>query len=223
MAGQTAVVIGATGMIGELVVRQLINDADFTKVRLLVRKVVPYRDRKVEVEIVDFKNKEEIRQKLGQGDCIICCVGTTQAKVKGDKAAYRKIDFDIPVDVAKAGLANGFHNFLIVSAIGANAGSGNFYLQLKGETEDALKQLQYPSLHIFQPSVLMGHRKESRPMEKILQAIMPAFSIFLAGKLKKYKPIEGQTVAKAMVNASKLNHHGTQVYSFEQMSKLATS
>lgn len=223
MNGLTAVVIGATGMIGELLVKQLINDPAFSKVRLLVRKQLGYTAQKVEVVITDFSNKSQIRENLGSGDCIFCCVGTTQSNVKGDKSAYRKVDFDIPVDCASAGLSNGFRMFLIVSAIGANAGSGNFYLKLKGETEDALKKLKYPSLHIFQPSLLLGQRKESRPMEKFVQAVMPPLSVIMIGKLKKYKPIEGNTVAKAMINCAKSGNTGNHVYTFEEMTTLAKS
>ncbi|RYG42968.1 MAG: NAD-dependent epimerase/dehydratase family protein, partial [Chitinophagaceae bacterium] len=142
MPAQTAVVIGATGMIGELLVNKLISDPDITRVRLLVRRPILFHESKIEVKLVNFDDPTDLEGNIGSGDSIFCCVGTTQSRVKGDKAAYRKVDFDIPVNVAKSGLKNGFQNFLLVSAVGANSGSGNFYLKLKGETEDALKKLE---------------------------------------------------------------------------------
>ena len=217
MSGQTAVVIGSTGMIGELVVRHLIDDPAFTNIRLLVRRPVDVAHPKVDVMIVDFADLADLEQKLGHGDSIFCCVGTTQSKVKGDKAAYRRVDFDLPVNTARAGLQNGFSKFLLVSAIGADAAAGNYYLKLKGETEDALKKIGYPSLHIFQPSLLMGSRKEFRFTEKIAQAVMPVASVFLAGKLKKYRAIKGDDVAAAMVNAARSDTGGIHVYTYEDI------
>src|SRR6478735_4579833 len=104
MPGQTAVVIGSTGMIGDLVVKQLIDDPAFTRVRLLVRRPILYHESKIEVKLVNFDDPADLEQNFGSGDCIFCCVGTTQSKVKGDKNAYRKVDFDIPVNSAKTGL-----------------------------------------------------------------------------------------------------------------------
>ena len=193
MSGQTAVVIGSTGMIGDLVVKQLIDDPAFTRVRLLVRRPILYHEAKIEVKLVNFDDPADLDKNFGNGDCIFCCVGTTQSKVKGDKNAYRKVDFDIPVNSAKTGMRNGFSKFLLVSAVGANPDSGNFYLKLKGETESALKKLSLPALHIFQPSLLLGERNESRITEKIAQVLMPVFSFMLVGNLKKYKAINANT------------------------------
>ncbi|HTE28269.1 NAD(P)H-binding protein [Flavitalea sp.] len=221
MSGQTAVVIGSTGMIGDLVVKQLIDDPTFTHVRLLVRRPILFHESKIEVKLVNFEDPADMDQQMGSGDCIFCCVGTTQSKVKGDKNAYRKVDFDIPVNSAKTGLKNGFSKFLLVSAVGANHDSGNFYLKLKGETEEALKKINFPSLHIFQPSLLLGERNESRITEKIAQVLMPAFSFMLAGKLKKYKPVKAMNVARAMVNAAKSEKKGIQVYQYAEIEALA--
>jgi uncharacterized protein YbjT (DUF2867 family) len=221
MPGQTAVVIGSTGMIGELVVKQLIADPAFTRVRLLVRRPILFHESKIEVKLVNFDDQADLDKHIGSGDSIFCCVGTTQSKVKGDKSAYRKVDFDIPYNSARAGLKNGFSKFILVSAVGANPDSGNFYLKLKGETEAALKKLQYPALHIFQPSLLLGERSEFRITEKIAQVLMPVFSLLLGGKLTKYKPVKGIDVARTMINAAKSGKGGTNVYTYADITTLA--
>ena len=220
MPGQTAVVLGATGMIGEALVKQLVTDPNYSTVRILVRRSVNYTEPKVEVFIVDFSDLTDLEQKLGPGDHIFSCLGTTLSKVKGDQAEYRKIDLEIPVNTAKLGLKNGFKKFLIITAVGANARSGNAYIRLKGEIEEALKQLNYPALHIFQPSLLMGDRKEFRLMEKIVQAVMPVFSVLMFGGLKKFKPIKGIEVAEAMIAAAKMEKTGVFVHGYESIKKL---
>src|SRR4051794_15151096 len=167
MQSQTAVVVGATGLIGSSVVETLLNDTTFEKVRILVRKTLAVTNPKLEVQVVDFNNINELSEKIGKGDSIFCCVGTTQKKVKGDLEAYRKVDHDIPVNTAKIGLAKGFRKYLLVSSVGANEKASNFYLKLKGEVEKEIAAMPFESIHIFQPSMLMGERKEVRLGELI--------------------------------------------------------
>jgi len=221
MQPQTAVVIGGTGFIGELLLNELLCDKQFESVRALVRRHAGAPHPKLEAQIVDFNNLEEFKQKLGSADCLFCCVGTTRKKVKGNKAAYRKVDFDIPLHAAQFAKAAGFKSFLMVTAVGANAKSGNFYLRLKGEVENAVEAAGVVSLHIFQPSMLMGARDEFRLGEKIGKALMKIASFMLQGSLRKYRGIEGSTVAKAMVKAAKIGGEGKHVYLYDDMIKLA--
>src|SRR5690242_8899902 len=162
MQSQTAVVIGATGLIGSNVVKTLLNDAAFEKVIVLVRKSFAVADAKLELQFVDFNNIDDLSQKIGKGDSIFCCVGTTQKKVKGDLNEYRKVDHDIPVNTARIALSKGFKKYLLVSSVGANANASNFYFKLKGEVEEEISAMPFESVHIFQPSMLMGERKEFR-------------------------------------------------------------
>ena len=111
MQSQTAVVIGATGLIGSKAVETLLRDTAFDKVRILVRKAFPVTNTKLEVQFVDFNNTDDLSQKIGKGDAIFCCVGTTQKKVKGDLNAYRKVDYDIPVNTARIALTNSFKKY----------------------------------------------------------------------------------------------------------------
>ena len=223
MQQQTAVVIGASGMIGNLVTQQLLKDEAFAKVRVLVRKPILLQHPKLETVVVDFADLNDYQNKLGSGDCIFSCIGTTQKNVKGDNQLYRSIDHDIPLNAATLGKAAGFQSFLIVSSVGANAASSNFYLSLKGELEDAVSAIGFNSLHIFRPSMLLGNRKEFRFGESIFQGVFKALSVLLMGTLKKYKAIEGDILATAMVNAAKQEVQGKHLYEYEAIELLARS
>jgi uncharacterized protein YbjT (DUF2867 family) len=217
----TAVIIGASGLTGNLVLEELLKDEDFKTVRVLVRRNINIIHPKLEQQIVNFNNVDDYTKKFGQGDVIFCCIGTTQKKVKGDKDLYKQIDYDIPVNAAAIGIAKGFKKFLIVSAIGANENASNFYLQLKGKIENALKKFHFDRLDIFQPSVLNGNRKETRIGEKIIQGILDIVSFLFLGPLKKYHAVGADNVAKAMVYASKQNKHGIHYYTYQEMMDMA--
>lgn len=217
MQRQTAVIIGATGMVGGLLLQQLLQNDQFSRVRILVRNPVTFQHPKLEVRQILFDDAESFNDGLGKGDSIFCCVGTTQKKVKNDKSAYRKVDYDIPVTAAQMAAKNGFKKYLLVSAVGANPNSANFYLQLKGSVEEDISQLPFESIHIFRPSLLMGHRKEARTGEKIAQVVMPAISWILAGPFRKYKPISGEKVAISMMNAALAPATGTRIYQYDDM------
>lgn len=221
MHRQTAVVIGATGLIGSQLVDLLLHDNDFSEVRILVRRAVSISHPKLKVEIVDFDNYHDVKEKLGSSHSLFCCVGTTQKKVRGDKSAYRKVDFDIPVNSAHAATENGIKRYLMVSSIGANPGSNNFYLKLKGEAEQAISKLPFESIHFFRPSLLLGDRKEFRMGEKIAQVSMRMFSFVFFGGIKKYKPIQSREVAKAMLVAAKKGNVGTQVHEYSNIISLS--
>ncbi len=156
-------------------------------------------------------------KELGKGDSIFCCVGTTQKKVKNDKTAYRKVDYDIPVTAAQMAVKNGFKKYLLVSAIGANPNSANFYLQLKGSVEEDIRSLPFESIHIFRPSLLLGNRKEKRTGEKIAQFLLPLLSWAMVGPLRQYRPISGEKVAAAMMQAALSPAMGLHIYQYDQI------
>ena len=220
MQGQTAVVIGSTGLIGTQLVQLLLLDTAFTEVRILVRRPVSVSHPKLVIQIVAFDDYHDLKEKIASGHSVFCCIGTTQKKVKGDKTAYRKVDYNIPVNAANAAIENGFKKFLLVSSVGANKNSGNFYLRLKGEVEDSISKLEFESIHFFRPSILLGDRKEFRPGEKIAQGSMKLLSFLFAGSLKKYKPIQSSDVAKAMVAASKQQKKGVHVYEYKEIMEI---
>ena len=220
MNQQTAVIIGASGLIGSHVVEQMLQDDHFVTVRVLVRKKLEFDHPKLQQVLVDFNNINEYSNKFGKGDVIFSCIGTTQKKVKSDKTAYEKIDHDIPVNAARIGITNGFKKFLIVSSVGADPSSSNFYLQLKGKTEDAVKQFSFDSISIFRPSMLLGKRYEYRPFESLLQGSIKLVSFFLFGSLKKYHSIYAKDVAKAMIAESKKTNAGLHIIEYQEILEL---
>ena len=217
MNEQTAVVIGATGLIGHILVEYLLKDPSFRNVRILVREKTGLSHVKLEEKVVNFNDINDYTQKFGRGDVIFSCVGTTQKKVKGNKAAYRKVDFDIPVNAAKIGIEKGFKKFMLVSSVGADATAKNFYLKLKGETEDALKEFPFENISFFQPSILLGERNEYRSGEQIAKSLMRIFSKLLIGGYKKYRAVDAKDVAAAMINESKKNHPGVHYFEYPEI------
>ena len=209
-----ATLIGATGLIGNLLLELLLADEYFDSVRILIRRPMEFTHPKLEKKLVDFTDMESFRLALEDSDVVFCSIGTTQKKVKGDKDAYKKIDYDITVNAARFCKLNGCENFIFVSSVGANSKSNNFYLKLKGEIEEAVKTVGLTNLYIMQPSLLLGNRKESRFGEKIAQWVMPVISFLIP---PKYKPIKAAEVAKAMIYLSKKNLTGIYYSQFKEI------
>lgn len=217
----TAVVLGASGLTGQLLVQELLINPEFKTVRVLVRTPLNVVHPKLQQRIVDFNDKNDFALKMGEGEIIFSCIGTTQKKVKGDKELYKKIDHDIPVNAAEIGITHNFKKFLIISSVGANENSSNFYSSLKGKTENSLKQFPFESISIFQPSLLNGRRKETRFKEQFAQTLMDLLSFLFLGPLRKYHAIGADTVARAMVYESKQNKKGIYYYHYEEMMDMA--
>lgn len=195
-----ATLIGATGLIGSHLLDLLLADEYFDSVRILIRRPMEFTHPKLEKKMVDFSDMESFRLALEDSDVVFCSIGTTQKKVKGDKEAYRKIDYDITVNAARFCKLNGCENFIFVSSVGANSKSNNFYLKLKGEIEEEVKTVGLTNVYIMQPSLLLGNRKESRFGEKIAQWVMPVISFVLP---RKYKPVKAENVASEMIKILK--------------------
>ena len=214
----TATLIGATGLIGNYLLEELLKDDFYHTVRILIRRPLELTHPKLEMKLVDFTDPESFRLALEGSDVVFCAIGTTQKKVKGDKAAYRKVDYDLTVNAAKFCKLNGCESFVFVSSVGATSKSNNFYLKLKGEVEDAVKAVGIKSVHIMRPSVLLGDRKESRLGEKIGKVLMKPLSFLMP---QKYKPIHGKDVAKAMMTAAISGKQGAYTYEFTEIKSLS--
>ena len=207
---------GGTGLIGSLLLDILIKDNDYHKINVVTRKSISLSHKKIKIHIIDFSNSKSYSQTLRNSQIVFASIGTTQSKVKGNKESYRKIDFDIIYNIAKACKKNNIENFSFVSSSGANIKSNNFYLNLKGEIENSILNLNLSSTSVFRPSLLLGKRKEKRYGEKIAQLIMPFLSFLMPSK---YKPIKAALVAKSMVNISKSIQPGFKIYHYKEIIK----
>ena len=205
-----AIIIGASGLIGSELLSVLLHSNTYTDVIVLVRKSLNIQNQKLKEIITDFSNLWEIKEHI-KADVIFCCIGTTRAKTP-DLNNYRKIDHDIPIEIGKIAVENQVQQYHLVSALGANAQSSNFYSKIKGETEDNLKDLNIPSIHIYQPSLLRGERKEKRIGEKIALSLMKSIDPLLIGSLKKYRSIKTSVIALAMYQQSLKEDQGIFTY-----------
>jgi uncharacterized protein YbjT (DUF2867 family) len=214
MAQKTAALIGATGLIGAQILHQLLEDPYFSNINVLVRRPIDLAHPKVKVILLDFADEAAYQAAITGSDVVFCSVGTTLKQVNGDMVAYRKIDYDIPVNAARFCAATACPKFLLVSSIGADSQSRNFYLKLKGEVEEKVGSLGLPSVSIFRPSMLVGQRAEFRLGERIGQVVMGVLAFLIPAQ---YKAIDVKTVAAAMVAVAKKETKGVQFYTYGEM------
>ena len=215
MSNGTAVIAGASGLVGEFVLNEL-QRSDYTRVIAPVRRPLIGAGR-VENVVGGLDQLEQI--KLDPGSDLFCALGTTISKA-GSQEAFRSVDYELPLKFAKWGKANGAVCFILVSSVGADASSSNFCLRTKGELERDLEALAFPSLHIFQPSFLVGPRREQRLGERIGIAIVEAMSFALIGGLRKYRSMPAERLAKAMVRTAQSRKPGTNRYKFDEIDGL---
>jgi uncharacterized protein YbjT (DUF2867 family) len=215
--GKKAVILGATGLVGSALLEQLLNHPDYTTVRALVRKPTGVSHSKLEEHIINFKNFQDYTP-LFEADEVFCCLGTTM-KQAGSKQAFYFADHDLPVQAAK--MAQLFaKKFFLVSSIGANAWSLNYYLKVKGETERDILQTTLESIYIVRPSMLLGNRKEQRKGEEIGKSLLKIFKPFMIGDLRKYRGIEAGTVARAMILLAERNEKGKFIFESQDLVNL---
>jgi uncharacterized protein YbjT (DUF2867 family) len=218
MKEKTALIAGATGLIGSELAQLLRASSYYQKIYLLVRREVATEDEKVEPLVLDYDAFRA--EDLPKVQDVYCCLGTTM-KNAGSKAAFRKVDYHYPLKLAELCRKNGAEQYMLVSSMGADKKSRFFYNQVKGEVEEALAGVGYPALHIFRPSILLGDRKDKRTGEKIAQKMMKAIAPLLVSKLRNYRPIYGKTVAEAMLVAAQQQRQGPHLFESAQIEVLA--
>jgi len=194
---KTALLFGSSGLVGGHLLNQLIEDINYSKIKLFVRVIPEVSDPKVEIIKTDFNNLQNHKEDIIGNDCFVC-IGTTK-KNAPDKDEYRRVELDIPKEIAKIAKSNLVNSFIFVSALYANPKSSGEYVRYKGLVEEELKKFNFPKLAIMRPSFLMGDRKEKRTSEKIGIFVFKLLSPLLLGPLKKMKPIHSETVARAMI------------------------
>ncbi|WP_109301725.1 NAD(P)H-binding protein [Aquimarina sp. AU474] len=194
---KTAIIIGATGLTGSILLQQLILDDQYLKIKLFSRKSANVIHPKVEEHIIDMFQLHDIAANF-TADQVFCCIGTTAAKTP-NKEIYHQIDYGIPVTTAKLCEKNNIKTLIVISALGANSKSNVFYNRTKGEMEERVLKLHIPKTHILQPSLIGGHRIEKRPSEFFFKQLMKVFNPLLIGFLKKYRMIHPETIVSAMI------------------------
>ena len=213
-----AIVYGASGLVGSYILDNLLNNANYEQVIIVVRKALNIQHPKLKTLIGDFNTLSEVAKGI-QVDEVFIALGTTQKKTP-DKKLYYQIDHDYPILATKLAKENGAKAVFLVSALGANAKSSIFYSKLKGETERDIISLNLDHTYIFRPSMILGDRKENRPAEKFFIGIFKFINPIFVGGLSKYKGIEATDIAKAMVNSANALNEKVKILHWEEMTAL---
>jgi uncharacterized protein YbjT (DUF2867 family) len=213
---KTAIILGATGLTGSLLLKKLLKDPAFEKIKLFSRSSAAENSPKIEEHLIDMFQLEKHSEAF-TADVVFCCIGTTKAKTP-DTETYKKIDYGIPVTAARLSKQNGIDTFIVISALGADENSSIFYNKTKGEMQrDVLKQ-NIQNTYILQPSLIVGDRAENRFGEKIATFFMKAFGFLVP---KKYKMIKAETIAEAMLILAK-EDYSEKIITSEKIKKIAT-
>jgi uncharacterized protein YbjT (DUF2867 family) len=199
--GRTALVFGGTGLIGSSLIEQLASGTDFDKIKVFVRRPLAFDNPKITAIQTDFLEWESLASEV-QGDALFCCLGTTIKKA-GSQEKFRGIDFALPVKLAELAAANKVPQFLVVSSLGTTTKTSNFYLKTKAEMETAVSEISFENLVILRPSILLGKRNEKRFGESVGKVLIQGLGWLFFGGMKKYRGIQGSTVAAVMIKMTR--------------------
>jgi uncharacterized protein YbjT (DUF2867 family) len=219
MPSKTALVFGATGLVGSHCAKLLLASDAYSSIVLLGRKPAELWHQKLTQHTVNF---DKLDASLLRGDDLYYCLGTTLRKA-GSQEAFENVEINYPLEIARLASANGVRQFLLVTSAGADPNSANFYLKTKGRVEDAVRPVPFPALLIFRTSFLMGHREEFRLGERMSIATLRALTAAPVDALKKYRPIAASVVAAAMVKAANQGLQGVRVFESNEIQSLGTA
>ena len=216
----TTLVAGASGLVGSHLLEQLAAQPDFGRVIAVTRRPLQSDLPRVVNRIVRFEALEE-SLKGARAEVAFCSLGTT-LNAAGSREAFRRVDFDVVLAFARAAREAGVQRFVLVSSLGADPAASNFYLRVKGETEEAVSGLGFAALDILQPGLLLGLRSELRPLELAARIVMPVINLVLHGPAEKYRAIPASMVAGAMVGAARSGRKGVHRHTHREMRQLAS-
>jgi len=220
MKNRTAIVFGATGLVGKALVEELCNSDRYFMIKVFSRHNTGLAGaEKIKEFVIDFNKLKDCSEMIS-GDDLFICLGTTIKKA-GSVSRMEEIDRDLPVNLATIASENSVERLAVISSLGANPGSSNYYLRIKGEMERGLMKLKFGTLIILRPSMLLGDRNERRTGEEIGKIMMKIIGLFLIGRLSKYKGIEAKKVAIAMVRAIN-DKTGTEILESDALQKIST-
>ena len=194
---KTAIILGATGLTGDILLKKLLIDQRYDKIKIFTRKPLRLENKKVTEILCNLLELDNYKENFF-GNEVFCCIGTTTKKTP-DKELYKKIDYGIPVSAAKLCIDNGIKTFAVMSSMGANAKSSIFYNRTKGEMEQAVLELNIENTYILRPSMIGGNRNEFRIAEKIGSILMKVLNPIFIGTLRKYRIIDADIIANAMI------------------------
>jgi uncharacterized protein YbjT (DUF2867 family) len=218
---RTAILAGATGLVGAHLLRLLLADPRYGRVIAVSRRGLGIEHAKLRSLITAFDAVETALADAGETiDDAFCALGTT-IRTAGSRAAFRRVDFDYVVAFARAARAAGARQFILASAIGASVRSAFFYLRVKGEAEQAVAGLGYPAFHVFRPCLLLGRRAQPRPREALGQALAPFLNPLLVGPAAAYRGIPAERVAAAMIAAAVPERPGRHIHTYAEMTASA--
>jgi len=200
---KTALLFGSTGLVGGHVLNYLIQNPNYSKIKLFVRSFTEFNDPKIEIIQTDFNNLNKYTEDIKGDECFFC-IGTTKKK-SPDKNEYQKIELDIPKKIAQIAKSNLVKSFFFVSSGYANPKSSGEYLKFKGLVEEEIKNLNFDKIGIMRPSFLLGERQEERFGEKFGIIIFKLLTPILIGPFRKMRPIQSEIVAKAMIKLANEN------------------
>ncbi|MFE8703090.1 oxidoreductase [Cytobacillus sp. FJAT-54145] len=219
MKEKSALIAGATGLIGSSLLQNLLDGTEYEKVIAIVRSPLNISHPKLIEKIVDF-NELETYKEVFEVDDVFCCLGTTIKKAKTQENMFR-IDVEYPLSIARLASERNAKQYFLVSSMGADPNSSIWYSKMKGTLEQELKKIPFETISIMRPSLLLGHRKEFRLGERVASVLSKPLSFLFLGPLKKYRAIEASTVALAMYKIAQSNKNGIKIYESEKIQKVA--
>ena len=212
---RTALLVGASGLVGSHCLKALLARREYQVVTALVRRPLPLEHPKLVQQVIDFEQLEE-REGLFKAEDLFCCLGTTMKKA-GSQEAFTRVDHDYPLEIARLAARQGARQFLMVSALGADTSSRIFYNRVKGQIEEAISDLTFEAVHIFRPSLIMGRRPKFRPVEWLAMILVSTIKPLMIGPLRRYRPIKAAIIAKAMVGIALEDRWGVNLFESHQI------
>jgi uncharacterized protein YbjT (DUF2867 family) len=217
-SGRSALVLGATGLVGGFCLDELLADARYDRIQVLSRRPTGRQSERLEEHLCDLSEMERYGDRFAV-DAVFCCLGTTIRKA-GSREAFRIVDLEYPETAARLAAERGASHYLLVSSVGADSSSRVFYSRVKGEVEEAVSRFGFRSVVIARPSLLLGQRSERRAGEVVASMLMRPLSPLMVGPLARYRPIQARTVARALVRASHELQPGRHVLEAKALQRL---
>jgi uncharacterized protein YbjT (DUF2867 family) len=220
--GRVALLAGASGLVGSRLLPLLLGATEYSRVLALTRRPLLFDHARLANRVVRFDAGLEKQLSGLRCNDVFCCLGTTLREAGGQEG-FRAVDQDLVLKIANIANTAGAERLVVISSVGANEASKNFYLRVKGETERALERLQFAALDIMQPSILLGLRRNVRPLEFLVQGVFWCVNPLLLGTVARYRGMAAGDVAAAMLGAARGRRRGVNRYGVSEMRALAVA